>query len=76
MNLLPFTIYERFGLGELRRTKFVLHLANRSTRLPRGVEDVLIKVGEFNFPVDFMVLDTNRVPNAESHILLIFGRLS
>ena len=45
VNLLPFTEYERLGLGELKPTKMVIQLANRSTRLPRGVvEDVLNRV--------------------------------
>ena len=34
---------------------------------------MLIKVGEFIFSVDFVVLGTERVPNAESHILVILG---
>ena len=37
------------------------------------VEDVLIKVEEFIFPDDFVVLDNERVPNAEPHIPLILG---
>jgi len=46
VNLLPFTIYERLSLGELKSTKMVLQLADRSTRLPRElIEDVLVKVG-------------------------------
>jgi len=35
---------------------------------------VLIKVGEFIFPVDFVVLDIERVPNVESHIPVILRR--
>ena len=74
VKLLPFTMYERLGLGELRYTKIILQLANMSTRLSRGVvEDVLIKMGEFIFFVDFVVLDTKRVPIAESHIPVILG---
>ena len=43
VNLIPFTEYERLGLGELKPTKMVIQLADRSTRLPRRiVEDVLI----------------------------------
>jgi len=54
VNLIPFTEYERLGLGELKPTKMVIQLADRSTRLPRGiVEDMLIRVGEFIYPVDF-----------------------
>jgi len=32
---------------------------------------VPIKVEEFVFPVDFIVLDTKRMPNVESHIPVI-----
>jgi len=38
------------------------------------VKEVLTKVGEFIFPIDFVVLDTERVPNAESHIPVILRR--
>jgi len=59
VNLLPFTVYERVGLGDLRPTKIVFQLAGGSTRLPRGVvEDVLIKMEEFIFPINFVVADT------------------
>jgi len=52
-------VYERLGFGELKPTKMVLQLADRSTRIPRRmVDDVLIKVGEFIFLVDFVVLET------------------
>ena len=37
VNLIPFTEYERLGLGELKLTKMVIQLADRSTRLPRGL---------------------------------------
>jgi len=34
-------------------------LADRSIKIPRSeIKDVLIKVGEFIFPVDFIILDT------------------
>jgi hypothetical protein len=39
-----------------------LQLAYRSVKILRGiVEDVLIKVDKFYFPVDFIVLDTEPV---------------
>ena len=37
---------------------------------------MFIKVGELIFPIDFVVLDTVRMPNAESHILVILGHPS
>ena len=37
VNLLPFTEYERLELGDLKPTKMVIQLADRLTRLPRGM---------------------------------------
>ena len=35
-----------------------IELANKTTKIPEGVaENVLVKVGKFVFPVDFVVLD-------------------
>jgi len=65
VNLIPFTEYERQGLGELKPTKMIIRLADRSTRLPRGiVEDV--RVGEVIYPVDFVVIETATVSNLAS----------
>ena len=50
-------------------------MANRSVKYPRGVlEDVLVRIDTFVFPVNFMVLDTESVQNASSQIPVIFGR--
>ena len=58
MNILPSSVYELFGFGELKPTLVTLQLADRSIKVPRGMlEDVLVKVDEFFFPVDFLVLD-------------------
>ena len=44
-------------------------------KIPRGiVEDVLIKVDAFYFPVDFVVLDTEAALNANTQIHVILGR--
>ncbi|KAL5572373.1 hypothetical protein UlMin_021970 [Ulmus minor] len=46
VNLLPYSVYEQLGLGELKPTSMTLQLADRSVKIPRGViEDVLIKTG-------------------------------
>ena len=59
MNLIPYTVYEQLGLGEIKPTRITLQLADRSIKIPRGiVEDVLVQVDKFYFPVDFVVLDT------------------
>ena len=74
MNLLPYSVYLQLGLGELKPTTMTLQLANRSVEIPRGiVEDVLIKVDAFYFPVDFVVLDIEPTLNASTQIYVILG---
>jgi hypothetical protein len=75
VNLLPYSMYQQLGLGELKPTSAVLQLADRSIKKPRGiVENVLIKVDKFYYPVDFIVLDTEPVPYPDKQIPVILGR--
>jgi len=68
-------VYEKLGLGELKPSKTILQLACHSTRAPEGlVEDVLIKVGEFIYPMDFVVLETKSVANLDAQIPVILSR--
>ena len=58
MNLLPSSIYELFEFEELKPTSITLQLANRSIKTPcEMIEDILVKVDEFYFSVNFLVLD-------------------
>jgi len=73
--LIPLIEYERLGLGELKPTKMVIQLTDRLTWLSRGIiEDVLIRVGEFIYPMDFIVIETEKVSNLASQVLVILGR--
>ena len=75
VNLLPYSVYQHLGLGEMKPTSVTLQLADRSVRVPRGmVEDVLIQVGNFVYPVDFIVLDTCPLNTSESQTPIILGR--
>ena len=75
VNLIPYSVYQQLGLGELKPTTVTLQLADRSTKKPREiVEDGIIKVDKFFFSVDFIVLDTEPVPHPERLILVILGR--
>ena len=57
INLMPYSVVQRLSLGELTPTTITLQMANRSMTQPEGVlEDVLVKVGKFIFPVDFVVM--------------------
>jgi hypothetical protein len=74
VNLLPYSVYQQLGLEELKPTTMILQLADQSVKKPRGViENVIIRVDKFFFPVDFIVLDTEPVPNLEKLIPVIPG---
>ena len=48
---------QRLSLGELTRTAITLQMVDRSMAQLEGVlEDVLVKVGKFIFPVDFVIM--------------------
>ena len=72
VNLLPYSVYEQLGLGELKPISIILQLGNGSVIVPKGVvEDVLVQVDKFYFPVDFIFLDMHPVSNANSQIFEI-----
>ena len=71
INLMPLSVYKKLGLGEAKPTTVSLQLADRSIKYPRGmIEDVLVKVDKFIFPVDFIVLDMEE----DQDIPIILGR--
>ncbi|XP_075087857.1 uncharacterized protein LOC142169835 [Nicotiana tabacum] len=58
INLMPLSVSRQLGLGEPRPTTVILQLVDRSLAHPEGViEDVLVQVGSFIFPIDFIILD-------------------
>ena len=75
VNLLPYSMYKQLGLGELKRTNIILSLADRSMKIPKGiVEDVLVKVDNFYYPIDFVVLDTEPMAESTHQVPIILGR--
>ena len=75
VNLLPYSVYKQLGLGELKPTSITLSLADRSVKIPRGmIEDVLVQVDKFYYPVDFVVLDTDSVVKGTNYIPIILER--
>ena len=75
VNLMPYSVYKQLGLGELEPTTITLSLADRSVKIPKGiVEDVLVKINNFYYPVDFVVLDTAPSSNEPNHVPIILGR--
>ena len=74
INLLPLSVYQQLGLGELSPTQVTIQLVDRSVKISKGkITDVLIRVGDFIYPVDFIVLETQPVSNLRSQTLVILG---
>ncbi|RVW61760.1 hypothetical protein CK203_064865 [Vitis vinifera] len=63
-------------IGEICVEKALLDLgANRSVKTPRGmIEDVLVQVDKFYYPMDFVVLDTDLITKGTNYIPIILGR--
>ncbi|GJR12841.1 reverse transcriptase domain-containing protein [Tanacetum coccineum] len=71
INLMPLSVGKKLSLPELTHTRMTLKLVNRSVAYPVGVaEDVIVKVGKFHFPADFVVVDYDVDPR----VPLILGR--
>ncbi|GKC57956.1 reverse transcriptase domain-containing protein [Tanacetum coccineum] len=63
INLLPLSVWEKLSLPVITPTCMTLKLADRSiTQLIGIAEDVDIKVGKFQFPADFLVVDFDADP--------------
>ncbi|XP_050896700.1 uncharacterized protein LOC127103491 [Lathyrus oleraceus] len=71
MSLIPLSIYKKLGIGAAQDTRMTLQFSDHSVKKPYGiVEDVLVKIDKFVFPVDFVILE---MPEDEE-IPLILGR--
>ncbi|GJZ94567.1 reverse transcriptase domain-containing protein [Tanacetum coccineum] len=71
INLMPLSIWKKLSLPELTPTRMTLELADRSITRPKGVvEDIFVKVRNFHFPTDFVIVDFK----ADPRVPLIFGR--
>ncbi|XP_022888973.1 uncharacterized protein LOC111404390 [Olea europaea var. sylvestris] len=75
VNIMSYDIYLSLGLGEIKVISVNLQLADRSTiRSRRVVEDVLVQVDKFYYPVDFLILDIKVDVNVNSKIPIILVR--
>ncbi|GKA57464.1 reverse transcriptase domain-containing protein [Tanacetum coccineum] len=71
INLMPLSIWKKLSLPELTPTRMTLELADRSITRPKGLTEVIfVKVGNFHFPTDFVVVDFDVDPR----VPLILGR--
>ena len=71
INLMPLLVVQRLGLGELTPKTITLQMADRSmTQLEGILEDVLVKVEKFIFPVDFVIMKMEE----DAQVPLLLGR--
>ncbi|XP_016578924.1 uncharacterized protein LOC107876513 [Capsicum annuum] len=58
INLMPFVVFQKLGLGTPKPTTMRLLMADRSIKKPMGVlYDVLVKVDRFIFLADYVIHD-------------------
>jgi len=71
INLIPLSMLKKIGEVEVRPTRMTLQLADRSIKNPYGiVEDMIVMVDKFLFPVDFVVMDMEE----DAEVPMILGR--
>ncbi|XP_039002870.1 uncharacterized protein LOC120129442 [Hibiscus syriacus] len=71
VNLMTKSIFMKLGIENARPTFVILQLVDRSHVCPEGrVEDVIVRVDKFVFPVDFLILDCE----VDVTTLIILGR--
>nr|GEX53797.1 reverse transcriptase domain-containing protein [Tanacetum cinerariifolium] len=71
INFMPYSLYEKLSLETLKPTKISVRLADRSFQYPvRIAENMLVKVGKFTFPADFIILEMKE----DNKVSLILGR--
>ncbi|GKD70718.1 mitochondrial proton/calcium exchanger protein-like protein isoform X1 [Tanacetum coccineum] len=58
VSVMPLSTYFNLGLGEFAHTKLTVELADKIVKYPKGIaENVLVGIGKFTFPIDFIILD-------------------
>ncbi|XP_052621661.1 uncharacterized protein LOC128127257 [Lactuca sativa] len=71
INIMPYSFYKKLGLPRLQDTKMTLRMMDHTITNPhRIIEDLLVKVGNFVFPVYFLVLDMKE----DEELPIILGR--
>ncbi|XP_057740111.1 uncharacterized protein LOC130957260 [Arachis stenosperma] len=71
INLMPSSLMKRLCIEEVKPIQMSLELVDKSVVFPKGmIENLLVKVDKFIFPVDFVILDLDE----EGGNSIILGR--
>ncbi|GKE20630.1 hypothetical protein Tco_1432142 [Tanacetum coccineum] len=58
VSVMPLSTYLNLGLSELAHTKLIVKLVDRTIKYLKGIaENVLVGIGKFVFPIDFIIID-------------------
>ncbi|GJR15292.1 reverse transcriptase domain-containing protein [Tanacetum coccineum] len=58
ISIMPLSMYKRLGIGKLEPINMVIEMDDNTKYTPKGiVENLLIKIDKFIFPIDFVILD-------------------
>ncbi|XP_040956132.1 uncharacterized protein [Gossypium hirsutum] len=72
INVMPYPIYKLINAGPLKKTAMIIQLADRSVVYPEGLlEDVLVKVNELGFPVNFYIINMEDDNSTNSSDILL-----
>nr|XP_009762574.1 PREDICTED: uncharacterized protein LOC104214582 [Nicotiana sylvestris] len=78
INLIPLAIYTKLGIGRARTILMLLQLADHTVKRSTWIlDDVLVQVGKFVFPADFVILDyqvDEEIPTILGRPFLAIGR--
>ncbi|XP_038904453.1 uncharacterized protein LOC120090818 [Benincasa hispida] len=79
INLMPLLMFKKLGIGEAQPTSVTLQLPDRTIKYLEGkIEDILVKVDNFIFPADLIILDYEAdrdVPIILGHPFLATGKV-
>ncbi|KAJ0911018.1 putative transcription factor interactor and regulator CCHC(Zn) family [Helianthus annuus] len=72
VSILPGSLYDQYDFGPLQKVNTTVVLADQTPMCPRGiVRDVIVKVEDCYYPVDFLVLDcATSSKNTHSPVIL------
>ncbi|GJT29249.1 reverse transcriptase domain-containing protein [Tanacetum coccineum] len=71
INLMPYSLYTSLSVNTLKATRMSILLPNHTFQYPmRVVENMLVQVGKFIFPVDFVILEME----VDNKVHLFLGR--
>ncbi|XP_016199689.1 uncharacterized protein LOC107640698 [Arachis ipaensis] len=71
INLMSLSMMKRMRIEEAKQIRMALQLADKTFKFPYGVvEDLLVKVDDFIFPTDLIVLNMEE----EANTSIILGR--